>query len=296
MVSIEMQNIIKLLKDTTAQMELSVEAIRDGLKQLSAISKLPKDVKYKAVNAEGVPSEWITTPEINEQNVILHFHSGYYIAGSLEIERVFAANISRICKCRVLAINYRLAPEYPFPAALDDATNAYRWLIDNQKIDSKKVIIEGLSAGGGLALASLLKLKDDGDPLPAAAISLSPQTDLTLSGESYDKNKDLDWLSYESSEFAAPLYLGGEDPRNPYISPVFGDFKGIPPLFIQVGSSEVLHDDASRVAERAKVAGVDVTLDVWEGMIHAFQIFTAFAPESIEALKKISEFANIIFK
>ncbi|MFX1317196.1 MAG: alpha/beta hydrolase [Promethearchaeota archaeon] len=292
MISKEMENIIKLIKDFSSKMELTVEAQRAGIEQLGSMTKLAKDVKYEAVDAGGVAAEWITTPDIINHHIILDLHGGYYIMTTLEIERLFAAEISRSTKCRVLAIDYRLAPEHPYPAALDDAVKAYRWLIKNQGIDPKNLIIEGLSVGDGLTLACLLKLRDEGDPLPVAAVSLWPYGDLTLSGESYKKNADLDWISYESSKFNAPLYYGGEDPRNPYISPIFGDFKGLPPLLIQTGTSEVLYDDAILLAECAKAAGVDLTLDVWEDMIHGFQIFPAFAPESREALKKIGEFVN----
>ena len=295
MVSPEMQNMIKLLRDSVAKMELTVKAQRALLEQLSAAVPLPSDVKYEAVNAGGVPAEWISVPDIIEHNIILHFHSGYYVAGSVKVERPFVSDISRACNCRMLAIDYRLAPENPFPAAVEDATMVYRWLINDQGINPKKVIIEGLSAGGGLTVACLIKLRDNGDPLPAAAISLCPQADLTLSGKSYKKNRDLDWLSYESSKFNAPLYLGGADARNPLISPIFGDLKGLPPLLIQTGSSEVLHDDAVRLAKRAKKARMDVTLDIWKDMVHAFQIFSAFAPESRNAIKKISEFTNKFF-
>ena len=296
MVSKEMENVIKLIKQVTAETELTIEAQRAGMDQLASLSKLPNDVKYEVVDAGGVPAEWITTPESNDQYVILDLHGGYYTLGNLEIERLFSCEIARASKCRILSIDYRLAPEHPFPAALEDAVKAYRWLINNQKIDPKNLIIEGLSAGGGLTLTCLLKLRDEGDPLPAAAVSLSPYGDLTLSGDSYKKNADLDFISYESSNFHAPLYYGDADPKNPYISPIFGDFKGLPPLLIQSGSSDVLHDDAIKLAECAKTAGVDVTLDIWEDMVHGFQIFTAFAPESREAIKKISEFTNKFFK
>ena len=296
MVSKEMENVIKLMKDFSSKMEMTVEAQRDGLNQLASMVKLPKDVKCEPVDAGGVPAEWVSTPDINNHHVILDLHGGYYVAGGIEIERPFCADISRASKCRVLTIDYRLAPEHPFPAALEDATAAYRWLINTQGIDPKNLVIEGLSAGGGLTVACLLKLRDDGDPLPAAAISLCPYTDLTLKGESYEKNADLDWISYEASEFNAPLYVGGADPRNPLVSPIYGDFHGLPPILIQVGTSEVLLDDSIRLAERAKAAAVDVTLDIWEGMVHGFQIFSAFAPESREAIKKMSEFINKFLK
>jgi len=296
MISKEMQNIIKLLKDFSTNTELSVEAQRAGMDQLAKMATLAKDVKFVAVDAGGVPAEWVTTPEINDQNVILDLHGGYYIIGNLEIERAVCATLGRASKCRAIAIDYRLAPEHPFPAALEDAVTAYRWLINDQGIDPKNLIIEGISAGGGLTLACLLKLRDEGDPLPAAAVSLSPYGDLALTSGSYLKNAEQDWISYESSEFNAPLYYGEADPKNPYISPCYGDFKGIPPIFIQFGTSEVLYDDAIRIAERAKAAGVDVTVDIWEDMVHGFQLFFNFTPEAKAAVEKITEFISRFFK
>jgi len=295
MISKEMQNVIKLLKDFSAKTEITVEAQRALMKQMVAMMKLPKDVKYETVDAGGVPAEWVSVPESNDEFVILYLHGGYYIVGEMFIERVFASLIARASKCRVLAIDYRLAPEYPYPAALDDAINAYRWLINDQKINPQNIIIEGLSAGGGLTLACLLKLRDEGDTLPTAAVSLCPYGDLTLTGESYKRNADLDWISYELSQFNAPLYYSESDPKDPYISPIFGDFNKLPPVFIQVGTSDVLHDDSIRLGECAKAAGVDVTVDVWEGMVHGFQMFTAFAPESRDAIKKMSEFTDRFF-
>ena len=202
----------------------------------------------------------------------------------------------KILKCRVLAIDYRLAPEHPYPAALNDAIATYHWLINSQGINPRNIIIEGLSAGGGLTLACLLKLRDEGDPLPAAAISLSPYADLALTGESYTRNAGLDVISLESSKFNAPLYYGENDPKNPYISPCYGDFKNFPPLFIQSGTSDVLHDDAIRVSKCAQNAGIDYTIDIWEDLVHAFQIFAPYVPESKSALEKISEFTGRFFK
>jgi acetyl esterase/lipase len=296
MISKEMQNIIKLLKDFSTNTELSVEAQRAGFDQLAKMATLPKDVKYEAVVAGGVSAEWVTTPEINDEHVILDLHGGYYIMGNLEIERAVCATLGRASKCRTITIDYRLAPEHPFPAALEDAVATYRWLVNNQGIDPKNLIIEGVSAGGGLTFACLLKLRDEGDPLPAAAVSLSPYGDLALTSESYSRNAEKDWISYESSEFNAPLYYGEADPKNPYISPCYGDFKGLPPLFIQFGSSEVLYDDCIRIAERAKAAGVDVTVDIWEDMVHGFQLFFNFTPEAKAAVEKITEFISRFFK
>ena len=290
-----MKRLAKSYCDMTKQGVNTVEAHRAGTDLIASSIKVPDDVKYESIEAGGVPAEWITTPESLEHKVILQFHGGYYIAGNIILTRPQAAFFSRENKCRVLNLDYRLAPEFPFPAAVDDATAAYQWLIDNQKIKPKNIILEGTSAGGGLTIACLLNLRDQGTPLPIAAVSLCPYVDLALTGKSYEKNAAYDWISREMSEFCAPLYLNGVDPRNPLASPIYADFKGIPPLLIQVGGAEVLLDDSLRLVERARAAGVDVELDIWEDMVHGFQDFSPTAPECIGAVKKINEFIKKFF-
>ena len=196
----------------------------------------------------------------------------------------------------MLLLDYRLAPEHPFPAALEDSVRAYKWLINSEGYDPKNIIIAGDSAGGGLAIATLVKLRDQKIPLPAAAVCLSPWTDLALTGDSMKLNLHEDTLiSPEGLMFHSRLYLGKTDPKNPFASPLYADFKGLPPLCIQVGSVEVLLDDATRLAKRAREAGVEVQLDIWEDMIHIFQSYAVIAPESIEGINKIGEFIKKIF-
>jgi len=295
LVSEELKKLFKFFRDMTKLGVNTVEAHRAGTNQMASMVKLPKDVKCESIDAGGVPAEWVTTPKSNDHNAILHLHGGYYIAGNVKLVRPLAAVFSRENNCRVLNLDYRLAPEFPFPAAIEDATAAYRWLIDNQNIDPNNIIIEGTSAGGGLTIACLLNLRDQGVSLPVAAVALCPYVDLALTGKSYEKNAEYDWISREMSEFCAPLYLNGVDPRNPLASPIYADFKGIPPLLIQVGGAEVLLDDSLRLVERARAAGVDVELDIWEDMVHGFQDFSPTAPECIGAVKKINEFIKKFF-
>ena len=298
MVSKEMENIIEILKEFQASTkEMSVELTRSALDELASIVSIPKDVKCEPVDAGGVPAEWITTPGVVNHHVILYLHGGGYIAGSIKTHRDLAARISRVSKARVLIIDYRLAPEHIFPAALEDATAAYRWLVSNEKITPNNLIVAGDSAGGGLTIACILKLQEMGVTLPAAAVCLSPWTDLANTGESIKNKAKIDpFVTLEGLEFDAKQYLGEADPRNPLASPLYANLQGLPPLLIHVGGREILLDDSVRLAERAKAVGVDVKLDIWEDMIHVWHLFATFAPESRDGINQIGEYIQKFFK
>ncbi len=297
MVSKEMEILIRVLKEyQSSQTEPSVEGMRDGLNQLASMARLPKDVKCEPVDAGGTPAEWITTPGVVSQRVILYLHGGGYVGGSIETHRDLVARISRVSKARILIIDYRLAPEHPFPAGLEDAVAAYRWLVSTEGIKPDNLIVAGDSAGGGLTVATLVKLRDEGVALPAAAICLSPWTDLANTGESVKSKAEIDpFITPEGGELMAKLYLKDTDPRNPLASPLYASLQGLPPMFVQVGTSEILLDDSVRLAERAKAAGVNVKLDIWEDMIHVFAAFAGFVPESREAIERIGEFIRNLF-
>jgi len=218
-------------------------------------------------------------------------HGGAYIAGSVEISKYHAVLISRLAKAQLLGINYRLAPEHPYPAALNDAVKAYNWLIEEKKFPPNKIVFVGVSAGGGLTIATLLKLREMGIELPVAAVCISPWADLAFTGETFKARASMDpFTSPYNLDFAASLYVDKSDPTNPYISPIYADLQGLPSLFIMVGTAEILFDDSNRLAEQAALAGVEVELDIWEDMIHAFPIFANVAPESQNAIEKISKF------
>jgi monoterpene epsilon-lactone hydrolase len=298
MVSKEMETVIKMLREyQTSLTEPSVEGLRDGLNQLASMAQLPEDVKCEPVDAGGVPAEWITTPDVISQRVILYLHGGGYVGGSISTHRDLVARISRVSKARILIIEYRLAPEHPFPAALEDAVAAYRWLISNEGIKPDNLIVAGDSAGGGLTVACLVNLRDEGVALPAAAVCLSPWTDLAGTGESVKSKAEIDpFVTPELGEFMANSYLKDTDPLNPLASPLYANLQGLPPMFIQVGTSEILLDDSVRLAERAKAVGVDVKLDIWEDMIHVFAVFAGLAPEGRQAIDRIGEFIQKVFK
>lgn len=297
MVSKGMENVIKLVRQQMASMtEITVKNIRDGLDLMAKMVKIPKDVKCEPVDAGGVPAEWMSTPGVVNDQVILYLHGGGFIAGSIATHRDLAQRISRVSKARILLIDYRLAPEHPYPAAFEDVLTAYRWLIDAEKISPNKLIIAGDSAGGGLTVGGLIRMRDAGLPLPAAAVCLSPGVDPTGSGESFKTKVDVDpFITPEIFKFMVNNFFGDIDVETPLTSVLLADLSGLPPMLIQVGSSEILLDDSVRLAERAKGAGVDVTLDVWEDMIHVFQAFAGFAPESREAIDKIGEFIQRFF-
>ena len=270
----------------------SVEVQRARQEKMAGYLRLPADVHCQPVEVEDISGEWVSAPGAN-LGTMLYLHGGSYSVGSIHTHRELAARLSRATGTRVLPIDYRLAPEHPFPAALEDACAAYRWLLE-QGCEPSRLVIAGDSAGGGLTLATLIALREAGDPLPAGAVCLSPWTDLTVSGDSHQtRAKDELMLTTAELAHSAQIYAGGQDLRSPYISPLFADPAGLPPLLIQAGSDEILLDDARQFAEKAQAAGVQVTLKVWEGMFHVFQMIP-FLPETKKALGQIGEFVSVI--
>jgi len=266
----------------------SIEEQRARHEKSTRLNRLPADVHCQHVSADGIAAEWIAAPDA-DSGVILYLHGGAYALGSINTCREFVARLGRAARMRGLAINYRLAPEHPFPAALEDATATYGWLL-TQGVDPSRIIVAGDSAGGGLTLAALVALRDAGKPLPAGAICISPWTDLTVTGASLQSKAQVDcMLDPDSLEMYAKYYAGEQDRTSPLISPLFADLSDLPPLLIQVGTDEILLDDATRCAARARQAGVGVTLEVWDEMFHVFQL-VPFLPETKKAVGRIAEF------
>jgi acetyl esterase/lipase len=274
--------------------ELDLGKERAELEAISKMFKPTTGIKISAVDVNGVAGEWITPPRVTNDRVILYLHGGYYLSGSIQSHRNLAGNIAVTSEARTLIIDYRLAPEHPFPAGLDDALTAYFWLLA-QGARADQIALAGDSAGGGLVLATLLALRDRNEPLPAAGVCLSPATDLTLSGESWKTNakKELVVNRYIAEQIQ-PLYLGSVNPSDPLASPLFADLHGLPRLLIQVGSDEALLSDSTSFAERARAAGVDVTLEVWPRMQHVWQFTASFVPEARQAIDKIGEFIKAV--
>ncbi len=272
-----------------APMSDSVEERRAAMDALAAATPLPEGVEVRPVTAGGVPAEVVVAPGVDPDARILYLHGGGYTSGSLVTHRAHVARLSTACGCPVLNVAYRLAPEHPFPAAVDDAVAAYRWLLDADGVDPGRVALAGDSAGGGLAAATLVALRDAGERLPAAGALISPWTDLTMTSPTYESRCDADPLcSRETLAPQAAAYLDGEDPTHPLASPLHADLRGLPPLLVHVGDAEVLLDDSLQLAARATAAGVDCTLEVVPEMIHVWHLFAEFAPEGAEAVERLA--------
>jgi len=263
------------------------------------IIHLPVGVTKESVQADKVEAEWVVPLKINVKTAVLYLHGGGYTICSPATHRGLTGAIALTCMSRLLVPNYRLAPEHPFPAALEDALAAYRWLLD-RGYAPQHIAIGGDSAGGGLTLATALCLRDSGEPLPAALFLLSPWTDLTFSGESHQTRRAFDPIFGGMDESMgpgfAPAYLGQESPSNPLISPLLADLHGLPATIIHVGDDEILLDDSTRLGEKMKAVGVDVRIRVWDGLWHVFQAFDPFLPEARQSVAEISEFIRLRIK
>jgi len=263
---------------------------RAALENLTHFAPPVADVACTPVDAGGVPAEWVAASVARGDRAVLYLHGGGYCVGSINTHRHLAGDVSRAAGARVLLIDYRLAPEHPFPAAVDDAVRAYRFLLD-AGISPRHGAIAGDSAGGGLTVAALLALRDADVPLPAAGVCLSPWLDLTQSGASMDGKAAVDpMVQRDRLQRLADAYLAGADPKTPLASPLFANLTGLPPLLIQVGTAETLLDDSTRLAERARAAGVPVTLEAWDDMIHVWQAFASLLPEGGQAIERIGAF------
>ena len=252
----------------------------------------PSDTRTLAIDAAGVRADMILTPASEEERHVLFLHGGAFIIGSPNLYRHFTWRVASAAYARVLAVDYRLAPEHPFPAALEDAFTAYNWLLAGGA-DPRRVAIMGDSAGGGLVFSLMLRLRDEGRPLPAAAVALSPWTDLALTGASLRLNAATDpMLCADDPPLFVSDYLAGADPRAPYVSPLYGDPAGLPPTLIHVGSDEVLRDDAVRMADRMRAAACQVELEIWPRMPHVWQVFVPLIPEASDAIERIGSFVR----
>ena len=291
MASKELEAVLELIRSRPVLENPTIEEMRAAAEEAPK-APLAEDVRCEAVDAGGVPGEWISTPEAIGEKVLYYLHGGGYVMCSVNTHREMISRLARAAGARALAINYRLAPENPFPAAVADATVAYRWLLSTG-VNPARVVIAGDSAGGGLTVATLLALRDADEPLPAAGICISPWVDMEGLGESMNTKAGVDpTVARDGIADMGKVYLGGADPRTPLAAPIYADLKGLPPLLIQVGTAEVLLDDSTRLAERAKSVGVDVILEPWEDMIHVWHSFAAMLPEGQQAIDRIGEFVR----
>ncbi|SEO69729.1 alpha/beta hydrolase [Trujillonella endophytica] len=251
----------------------------------------PTGVRFEPVDAGGVPAEWAVPDGAVAERVLIYFHGGGYGFCSIGSHRKLVGHLAKATGCVGLNVGYPLAPEHPHPGAVLAAVAAYRWILSRGH-RPEAVVLAGDSAGGGLAAAALVKARDDGLPMPAAGILMSPWVDMALTGESMTTCVDTDLLSAPAgNRYCAQQFLAGGDPRDPYASPLYADLAGLPPLYIQVGDGELLLDDARRLAEKARAAGVEVHLDVFHRMQHDFQMFAGHMPEADAAVAAIGAFA-----
>ncbi|WP_035728615.1 alpha/beta hydrolase [Bradyrhizobium murdochi] len=272
---------------------LDVEQWRQNMRAMERfVPHPPARSTTVEIEAGRVRFHRVTTPASRPERNVLYLHGGAYVSGAPIYYRHFLWRIADALQARVWALEYRLAPEHAFPAALEDAVEGYRWLV-GRTADSRQLFVVGDSAGGGLTLCLLLRLRDDGKPLPAAAVALSPWTDLALTGASLKTNAAADpMLNVEDFPDLAKLYLGGADPRTPYASPLYGDPAGLPPVLIQVGSDEILRDDAVRMVEKLRSHNPRSKLEIWRRMPHVWQLFVPVLPEARQAIAQIGEFIS----
>lgn len=272
--------------------EYNPQEIRARTDKVGIFARPRRGVQIVSVAAGSVPSEWLIPDGAPQDRSILYLHGGAWMMGSANTHRSLVSRIAHASGTRALLINYRLAPEYPFPAGLDDCIEAYEWLIQNG-FAANHIIVAGDSAGGNLTLALLVALRDANKPLPAGAIALSPATDLAFTGKSMQTRLHLDPVfSAGGPTTIVQDYITHHDPHEPLISPLFADLHGLPPLLLHVGDHEILLDDAVRFGEKAIAAGVDVKTVVWPEMFHVFQIFAPLVPEANRAVEQIADFVR----
>jgi acetyl esterase/lipase len=289
-VSIEQrENLDAVLRQSAFPADIDVSEQRRLIRELTSAQPLPADVSLTAAALGGVPTAEITVEGIEPRHVVLFFHGGVYVLGDAFAAADLASQVGRRTAARVISVDYRLAPEHPYPAAVEDALAAYEALLHDGTAPAD-IVVAGESAGGGLAVATLVNARDHGLPLPAAALVMSPYADLTLAGATMETKRDVDLLmSRTNLQSRVPDYTAGHDPALGLISPIFADLSGLPPLIIQVGTHEVLLDDAVRLARQAAIADVAVTLEVTPGVPHVFQTFYPILDEAVAALDRAGQ-------
>jgi monoterpene epsilon-lactone hydrolase len=246
-------------------------------------------VKRKKLKIDKLPAEWVIPRRAKNDQVLLFLHGGAFAMCSIRTHRRLVSKIAKAAKVKALLIDYCLAPEEVFPEALNQACDAYKWLLQ-EGYKPENITIGGDSAGGGLTVSTLMKLRDDKVPLPRAAILLSPWTDLEGTGESHKKGDQQNFINNESLRLYGKLYAGDTDIRHPLVSPIYGDFQGLPPMLIHVGAEELIYDDSARLYTKALAAGVDVTLEPWADMVHVWHVYDFLIPEGERAIKSLGKY------
>lgn len=280
------------LRKETFDMNTSIEQFREDCEKGAArYAKIPEGITVKEQSIEGIKSEWLIPAGANSEKLIMYVHGGGYVSGSCSDHRGFVSKFARFTSVTNIVFEYRLAPEHPFPAALDDSVKVYKWLLA-EGYKPENIIIAGESAGGGLCLATLLALKESKIPMPAAAVAISPWTDLTCTSDSYKTKNRFSPAPLKSWFVFSQHYCGKMPATNPFISPLFGDLKGLPPLFINSGVNDELFDEGEKFATKAKEVGVDVTFRTGIEMVHCYPLLAPMFPEATEAMNEIVTFVG----
>jgi acetyl esterase/lipase len=294
----ELAFLLKAMKENPLELAVPLPQARQNFDAMLATLPVAPDIKFENASANGVPGIWSEAPDAEKSRVLLYLHGGGYVLGTAQGYRSLAGEMGRAAKARAFAIDYRLAPEHPFPAAIDDAVTAYRWLVD-QGITPKSIAIAGDSAGGGLTVTTMLAIRDAGLPLPAAGVLISPWLDLDNQGASMTGKAEADpSLEKQGLDLFASGYRVGvtaETPRRELLAPLDADLRGLPPLLIQVGTAEVLLDDSTRLATRAAAADVATQLAVWPHMIHVWHLFGFMLSEARDAIRQAGNFLEAEF-
>ncbi len=292
MTRLQIDAVIQSLRNIYRKRNTSLQALRRALDAAAAVTPLPPGVTRTRFAIDDLPAAWLTPSTTNPRDVLLYLHGGGFVLGSIKSHSNLAARLAEASGTRALLIAYRLAPEHPFPAALEDVTRTWRWLLETGQ-PPERTVLAGDSAGGGLALSAMVSWRDHGLPLPGCAVLLSPWVDLTCSAPSlalYGPEEPL--ITQAWCTAAADLYAAGADKRSPLLSPLWAPLQGLPPLLIQAGGRDALLDDARRLEQRAVEAGVVTNLEVWEEMPHAFHLFGPVLDEAEEAVRQAGAFAR----
>ncbi len=286
----ELDRVIGMIKARAQATRKTTNEDRASYENMLASMPMADDIETERVGAGGVPAEWIRAPGAQADRVMLYFHGGGYVVGSMRTHRTMLSHISRASGFSVLGLDYRLAPENPFPAPVEDALTAYRWLLE-QGTEPGNIVLGGDSAGGGLVVSALVAIRYAGEPMPAAGVCISPWIDMEATGESFTTNAEVDpSVSKERIIQIAAVYLAGKNPRAPLASPLYADLRELPPLLAMVGSIETLLDDARALTDRAQAAGVEAVLEVWDDMPHVWTHFASILLEGQQAVDRIGDF------
>ena len=283
----QLDKLVTLLRERPQPDPKTVEAMRDRINELGDKMPPPDDAVVESLTVAGCAAEWVSAPGCNPNRQVLYLHGGGYVIGSPHSHRNLAYNIAKAVDGRCLVIDYRMGPEDPFPAAVDDAVAAWQWMLAEGGNPARMAIM-GDSAGGGLTVAVQVALRDKGIQLPACSVPISPWTDLEGTGGTIKSKAEEDPMVAEDGlHWFSDLYRGGADVRDPLVSPLYADLSGLPPMLIQVGSAEILLDDSNRIAAKARTQGVDVTLEVWDKMPHVWHLFAPMLDEGGDAIAKL---------